>query len=142
MATDSRSRKAIMDITAIVRMDRPRRPCRFFLLIEIDSTEASGLEHLIRNNQARVAGKRSSLGLGLHLGGNPMKRTWTIIGVGDVPGSLNWYQALFGQHHSSRSRIIGSTARARRAGTKAATTPTQSIVRMTPPRMTGSLGVA
>jgi catechol 2,3-dioxygenase-like lactoylglutathione lyase family enzyme len=26
-----------------------------------------------------------------------MKRTWTIIGVGDVPGSLNWYQALFGQ---------------------------------------------
>jgi catechol 2,3-dioxygenase-like lactoylglutathione lyase family enzyme len=27
----------------------------------------------------------------------PMKRTWTIIGVGDVPGSLKWYQALFGQ---------------------------------------------
>ena len=26
-----------------------------------------------------------------------MKRTWTIIGVSDVPGSLNWYQALFGQ---------------------------------------------
>ena len=26
-----------------------------------------------------------------------MKRTWTIIGVGDVPGSLKWYQALFGQ---------------------------------------------
>ena len=26
-----------------------------------------------------------------------MKRTWTIIGVGDVPGSLRWYQALFGQ---------------------------------------------
>jgi hypothetical protein len=26
-----------------------------------------------------------------------MKRTWTIIGVRDVPGSLNWYQALFGQ---------------------------------------------
>ncbi len=29
--------------------------------------------------------------------GRPMKRTWTIIGVGDVPGSLKWYQALFGQ---------------------------------------------
>jgi catechol 2,3-dioxygenase-like lactoylglutathione lyase family enzyme len=29
--------------------------------------------------------------------GNPMKRTWTIIGVGDVPGSFKWYQALFGQ---------------------------------------------
>jgi len=26
-----------------------------------------------------------------------MKRTRTIIGVGDVPGSLKWYQALFGQ---------------------------------------------
>src|SRR5437016_11462994 len=26
-----------------------------------------------------------------------MKRTWTIIGVGDVPRSLKWYQALFGQ---------------------------------------------
>jgi catechol 2,3-dioxygenase-like lactoylglutathione lyase family enzyme len=26
-----------------------------------------------------------------------MKRTWTIIGVRDVPGSLRWYQSLFGQ---------------------------------------------
>jgi hypothetical protein len=26
-----------------------------------------------------------------------MKRTWTIIGVGDVHGSLKWYQSLFGQ---------------------------------------------
>src|SRR5882724_12058878 len=26
-----------------------------------------------------------------------MKRTWTIIGVGDVPDSVKWYQALFGQ---------------------------------------------
>jgi catechol 2,3-dioxygenase-like lactoylglutathione lyase family enzyme len=26
-----------------------------------------------------------------------MKRTWTIIGVADVPRSFNWYQALFGQ---------------------------------------------
>jgi catechol 2,3-dioxygenase-like lactoylglutathione lyase family enzyme len=25
-----------------------------------------------------------------------MKRTWTIIGVGDVPSSLAWYQALLG----------------------------------------------
>ena len=25
-----------------------------------------------------------------------MRRTWTIIGVGDVPGSFKWYQALFG----------------------------------------------
>ncbi len=26
-----------------------------------------------------------------------MKRTWTIIGVGDVAASCMWYQALFGQ---------------------------------------------
>ena len=26
-----------------------------------------------------------------------MKRTWTIIGVKDVPFSFNWYQSLFGQ---------------------------------------------
>jgi len=26
-----------------------------------------------------------------------MKRTWTIIGVNDVPSSFEWYQALFGQ---------------------------------------------
>jgi len=26
-----------------------------------------------------------------------MKRTWTIIGVSDVPKSLRWYQSLFGQ---------------------------------------------
>ena len=26
-----------------------------------------------------------------------MKRTWTIIGVRDVPSSFKWYQTLFGQ---------------------------------------------
>jgi len=26
-----------------------------------------------------------------------MKRTWTIIGVGDVPASFGWYQTLLGQ---------------------------------------------
>ena len=26
-----------------------------------------------------------------------MKRTWTIIGVSDVPGSFKWYQSLFGR---------------------------------------------
>jgi catechol 2,3-dioxygenase-like lactoylglutathione lyase family enzyme len=26
-----------------------------------------------------------------------MKRTWTIIGVSDVPLSFKWYQSLFGQ---------------------------------------------
>jgi catechol 2,3-dioxygenase-like lactoylglutathione lyase family enzyme len=25
-----------------------------------------------------------------------MRRTWTIIGVSDVPGSLKWYQSLLG----------------------------------------------
>jgi catechol 2,3-dioxygenase-like lactoylglutathione lyase family enzyme len=26
-----------------------------------------------------------------------VKRTWTIIGVSDVPSSFKWYQSLFGQ---------------------------------------------
>jgi catechol 2,3-dioxygenase-like lactoylglutathione lyase family enzyme len=26
-----------------------------------------------------------------------MKRTWTIIGVANVPASFHWYQSLFGQ---------------------------------------------
>ena len=26
-----------------------------------------------------------------------MKRTWTIIGVRDLPASFKWYQSLFGQ---------------------------------------------
>ena len=30
-----------------------------------------------------------------------MKRTWTILGVSDVPGSLKWYQSLFGQPETS-----------------------------------------
>jgi catechol 2,3-dioxygenase-like lactoylglutathione lyase family enzyme len=30
-----------------------------------------------------------------------MKRTWTIIGVRDVPGSFRWYQSLFGQAESA-----------------------------------------
>jgi catechol 2,3-dioxygenase-like lactoylglutathione lyase family enzyme len=30
-----------------------------------------------------------------------MKRTWTIIGVGDVTKSFKWYQALFGQPETS-----------------------------------------
>jgi catechol 2,3-dioxygenase-like lactoylglutathione lyase family enzyme len=29
-----------------------------------------------------------------------MKRTWTIIGVRDVPGSFKWYQSLFGQREA------------------------------------------
>ena len=30
-----------------------------------------------------------------------MKRTWTIIGVKDVPASFKWYQRLFGQPETS-----------------------------------------
>ena len=29
-----------------------------------------------------------------------MKRTWTIIGVRNVPLSFKWYQSLFGQPHT------------------------------------------
>jgi catechol 2,3-dioxygenase-like lactoylglutathione lyase family enzyme len=42
-----------------------------------------------------------------------MKRTWTIIGVYDVPKSIQWYQALFGQPatapaHSYFGQILDS----------------------------------
>ena len=30
-----------------------------------------------------------------------MKRTWTIIGVGDVRASFKWYQSLFGQRETA-----------------------------------------
>jgi hypothetical protein len=35
-----------------------------------------------------------------------MKRTWTIIGVVDVPVSFTWYQALFGQTPTVPPMII------------------------------------
>jgi catechol 2,3-dioxygenase-like lactoylglutathione lyase family enzyme len=42
-----------------------------------------------------------------------MKRTWTIIGVRDVPQSFQWYQSLFGQpaarpHHPDFGQILDS----------------------------------
>jgi len=42
-----------------------------------------------------------------------MKRTWTIIGVGDVPGSSRWYQSPFGlpetaPAHDDFGRILDS----------------------------------
>ena len=42
-----------------------------------------------------------------------MKRTWTIIGVRDVPASFKWYQTLFGQpetqpHHDDFGQILDS----------------------------------
>jgi catechol 2,3-dioxygenase-like lactoylglutathione lyase family enzyme len=42
-----------------------------------------------------------------------MKRTWTIIGVRDVPRSFKWYQSLFGQRptrpgHSYFSQLVDS----------------------------------
>ena len=33
-----------------------------------------------------------------------MKRTWTIIGVADVARSCKWYQSLFGQPETKRTR--------------------------------------
>jgi catechol 2,3-dioxygenase-like lactoylglutathione lyase family enzyme len=32
-----------------------------------------------------------------------VKRTWTIIGVKDVPASFRWYQSLFGQQETDPS---------------------------------------
>src|SRR6266404_2644721 len=42
-----------------------------------------------------------------------MKRTWTIIGVSDVPSSFKWYQSLFGQQltgpaHSHFGQLLDS----------------------------------
>jgi len=42
-----------------------------------------------------------------------MKRTWTIIGVSDVPSSFKWYQSLFGQpetrpSHADFGQILDS----------------------------------
>jgi predicted enzyme related to lactoylglutathione lyase len=42
-----------------------------------------------------------------------MKRTWTIIGVEDVPNSFKWYQTLFGQQktlpaHDHFGQIVDS----------------------------------
>jgi len=42
-----------------------------------------------------------------------MKRTWTIIGVSDVPSSFKWYQSLFGQpetqpEHADFGQILDS----------------------------------
>jgi catechol 2,3-dioxygenase-like lactoylglutathione lyase family enzyme len=42
-----------------------------------------------------------------------MKRTWTIIGVSDVPRSFKWYQSLFSQpetqpHHAYFGQILDS----------------------------------
>jgi catechol 2,3-dioxygenase-like lactoylglutathione lyase family enzyme len=42
-----------------------------------------------------------------------MKRTWTIIGVKDVPRSFKWYQSLFGQvatgpQHSYFGQLLDS----------------------------------
>jgi hypothetical protein len=63
-----------------------------------------------------------------------------VFDLTEVPymDCCNFQSALY----SSRSRIIGSTARAWRAGMLAATRPTASMDRMTPPSTIGSFGVA
>ena len=35
-----------------------------------------------------------------------MKRTWTIIGVSDVPSSFKWYQSLFDQPEATPAMPI------------------------------------
>jgi hypothetical protein len=45
-----------------------------------------------------------------------MRRTWTIIGVGDVAGSFKWYQSLLGvpetaPAHDDFGQILDSSQR-------------------------------
>ncbi len=40
-----------------------------------------------------------------------MRRTWTIIGVGDVPCSFNWYQSLRGLPETTPAKSSTRTAR-------------------------------
>ena len=35
-----------------------------------------------------------------------MRRTWTIIGVGDVAGSVKWYQSLFGLPQTAGNGLL------------------------------------
>jgi hypothetical protein len=73
----------------------------------------------------------------------PTSRLVESIGPTPTSGSLFRSPTLCPcTHYSSRSRIIGSTARACRAGIQAATRPTASMVKVTPPRTVGSFGVA
>ena len=34
-----------------------------------------------------------------------MRRTWTTIGVGDVPGSFKWYQSLLGLPETAPTQL-------------------------------------
>jgi hypothetical protein len=56
-----------------------------------------------------------------------MKRTWTIIGVSDVPASFKWYQSLFGQPetppgHDHFGQILDTTEPSCSASTSGART--------------------
>jgi hypothetical protein len=56
-----------------------------------------------------------------------MKRTWTIIGVSDVPTSFKWYQSLFGQPetrpgHADFGQILDSDGLSCSASTSGART--------------------
>jgi catechol 2,3-dioxygenase-like lactoylglutathione lyase family enzyme len=80
-------------LAEFLRLDRKRVPGR--ILSEADRLEClffDGFDPHFEGDeppglQTRISPQK----------GYPMKRTWTIIGVGDVPGSLKWYQALLGQ---------------------------------------------
>ncbi len=58
------------------------------------------------------------------------------------PRTVGIRPAPLSASYSSRSKIIGLTARARRTGMEAARMPMPSMERTTPTRMTGSFGVA
>ena len=50
-----------------------------------------------QNMPADIRLQRTAPGAMMSRRRHAMKRTWTIIGVRDVPSSFKWYQSLFGQ---------------------------------------------
>jgi catechol 2,3-dioxygenase-like lactoylglutathione lyase family enzyme len=90
---------------------REQRPCRWLQGARIpcsaealDPAPLLPLPNVLRTSEGRYGGGRSAAAI-CALAGElqafgrrriPMRRTWTIIGVGDVPGSFKWYQSLLG----------------------------------------------
>src|SRR5262245_43495406 len=70
-----------------------RRSFRLTFFPRVLCDRQAVLQQHSRNETLRITANE----LEKSLNGKAMKRTWTIIGVRDVPSSFKWYQSLFGQ---------------------------------------------